>query len=295
MPVIPPNPSEPQAATIIQVSDTHLSARHGWFAGNWRNVVRAIHDAQPDLVVNSGDLSVNGAVDEADLTFALAEHRRLSVPWRAVPGNHDVGEEPDVLHVGQPIDATSVDRYRRAVGPDRWTHDLAGWRLIGLNGLLIGTGMAEEDEQHRWLAEQLRSASAPIGLFLHKPLFIDDPSDTSPTTRAVLPAARSDLLELLASSMVRFVASGHLHRTRIAEWNGITIVWAPSTAFPAKLNGERAPLGWVEHRLDGQEHSARIVELDELQRFDLDELKGNGTYQFLHQTPDHPAPVTSSW
>ena len=112
----------------------------------------------------------------------------------------------------------------------------------------------------------------------------------------VLPAPRRQLLELLLRSSVRFVASGHLHEARVQAWEGIDLVWCPSTAFPASQPkaSDHAPLGWVEHRLDGDGHRAVVVECDRLERRDLEALKGHGRYQFLYQTPPAPVPTGSS-
>lgn len=275
--------------TVVQVSDTHLSGRHGYFLANWRRMLRRLRAEPPDLVVNTGDLSINGAEDDDDLAFAIEEHRRLPVPWRVVCGNHDIGEEPGALHLGHPIGDDRLDRWTRIAGEQWWSVDVESWRLVGLNGFLYGTGMAIEREQHDWLRHTLATAPGPIGVFVHKPLFVDGPDDPG-GVRAFTASNRRPLVELLRSNDVRFVACGHLHQHRQAEWEGRTLIWGPSTAFPAgeAAEGASTALGWVEHVFDGDQHRATLVELPELERIELASLKEHGRYEFLYQTP--PAP-----
>ncbi len=275
---------------MVQLSDSHLSARHGYFVGNWASVVEQLWADPPDLVVNSGDLSINGADDDSDLRFAAAQHRRLPSPWLAIPGNHDIGEEPDALMLGQPIDAHRVARWRRIVGPDHWTVDIGRWRLVGINGFLYGSGLADDDAQHRWLSEVVESSDRPVGLFVHKPLFLASAHEAPEPHHSFTPSNRSRLEELLKGSPVRFVASGHLHQSRRATHEGIELLWAPSCAFPAgeALPGASTSLGWIEYDFDDDDWRATVVEPPQLVAHDIDAYKDNGRYQYLYQTPARP-------
>jgi 3',5'-cyclic AMP phosphodiesterase CpdA len=77
---------------IIQISDTHLSPGKVHFADNWPPLARWIVEQRPDLVIHTGDVTVDGAEVEADLRYAAELMRGLGVRFRAVPGNHDVGD-----------------------------------------------------------------------------------------------------------------------------------------------------------------------------------------------------------
>ena len=73
-----------------------------------------------------------------------------------------------------------------AIGEDRWCFEAAGWWLIGLNSLIMNTGLASEAEQFDWLAAQLASAHGkPVALFLHKPLFLNTPDDPEREATAI--------------------------------------------------------------------------------------------------------------
>ena len=274
----------------MQLSDTHLSGRHGYFVANWAKVVATLNADPPDLVVISGDLSVNGSDDDDDLSFALTQCRRLRTTWRVVAGNHDIGEEPDALVLGQQIDASRVDRWSRLAGRHFWAVDAGPWRLVGINGFLYGSGLPDDEAQHEWLVRAIDRWDGPIGVFVHKPLFIDDPDEPEHAHHTFSAANRQRLLDVLVGSTVRFVASGHLHQSRDVMWNGIRLLWAPSTAFPAGevLPGASPALGWIEHVLDGERHDATIVRRDDLAAIELASLKDGGRYDFLYQTPPRP-------
>jgi hypothetical protein len=168
--------------------------------------------------------------------------------------------------------------------------DLGAWRLIGINGFLYGSGLPDDDVQHEWLCRAIGRWDGPIGVFVHKPLFIDDPDEPDDPHHAFSAANRRRLLDVLVGSNVRFVASGHLHQARDVTWNGIRLLWAPSTAFPAgeALPGASTTLGWIEHTFDGEDHDAVVVTPGQLEAVELASLKDGGRYEFLYQTPPSP-------
>src|SRR5688500_211765 len=75
------------ALRILHVSDSHLGPGVPYADEHWAAVVAHVASTRPDLVVHSGDLSVNGANGRADLAHSRARLDDLSVPWLALPGN----------------------------------------------------------------------------------------------------------------------------------------------------------------------------------------------------------------
>ena len=130
--------------TIVQVSDTHLSRSHAWFTANWPVFVEEMRHLSPDFIVNSGDISFNGPERPDDLAFAVACHRELPSPWRAIAGNHDVGEAPIASRLNQPVNDARLNAWRTHVGPSWWVQDLdkadRRLRMIGLDSALMGSG-----------------------------------------------------------------------------------------------------------------------------------------------------------
>ena len=191
--------------SILQISDTHLSPRTGLFRQNLALLGAWAAAARPGLIVVSGDLSLDGAGREADLAFAAGLLRDLPAPLLVLPGNHDVGSDPRTMPK-QPVDAARLARFRRLAGEDMWVCDLPGWRLVGLNTEIMGTGLAEEAAQAGFIA----AAAAGIGdrclaVFLHTPAFTTAPDDPAFDYWSVAPEARAALLPLLDHPGLRLV------------------------------------------------------------------------------------------
>lgn len=246
---------------IVQISDTHVSRVHGQFRENVSVIRDWLAANTADLVVNTGDLSMNGAVSGSDIEDAAAWHRGLGLPVLCVPGNHDVGDLPE-LRSDQVLDSEKLERYRAAVGPDRWTRDVAGWRLVGLNAMLLASGHPEEALQYE-LLEAALATPGKIALFLHKPLFVDDPAEGACGYWTVPPGPRERLLGLLDRADIRLVASGHLHVARAHRRRGATHVWGPSAAFVCGPSQRGVPgdrrIGVVVHDFDQAGVTSRFV------------------------------------
>jgi predicted phosphodiesterase len=170
------------AARVILVSDTHLSASAPRAQSNWDAVLSYVDATGPDLVIHLGDLTQDGARGPADLHYGRAQLDRLPVPWRAVPGNHDIGDNPwPGAPEGNLVDAARHQRWLDIVGPDHWAAAIEGWTLLAVNAQLVGSGLAAEGAQWSWLEEHAREhRGRPVALITHKPVT---------TTRAELAAA----------------------------------------------------------------------------------------------------------
>jgi alkaline phosphatase D len=259
---------------IVQISDTHFSPTKSHFNDNWEPVVRWIETIGADVVVHTGDLTVDGADQEEDIVFAMDLLRRLPVPVLIVPGNHDVGHLPGS---DQQVNALRLARWRRLVGPDFWFSDHGGWRLIGLDSLLLGFDDAEEERQFRWLAEALESRDGrPVAIFAHKPLFVDDPAEGDTGYWSVRPRQRQRLYGLMAENDIKLHASGHLHWAWQGHHAGTDLVWAPPTSFiidklEREMPGERL-VGAVVHHLGEGRIDSEIVAVPGLKPYVLDHM-----------------------
>jgi 3',5'-cyclic AMP phosphodiesterase CpdA len=266
--------------TVLHVSDTHLDPLGGPPLRNWDRVVAHVAAEPVDLVVHTGDIVLHEPDDDAAHGFARAQLDRLAVPWCAVPGNHDVGDGPPKPWFGEAITDARLARYRAHWGADRWSRRLGDWQLIGLNAILLGTGLAAEAEQAAWLdAELAANRARPIALFFHKPLFATAPADDDDSTQLAPRAARHGLLARLAGSSVRLVASGHCHEYRRYDVDGITFAWAPTTAFITIQPRASGPVGirragCARYRFVGDTVTCDFIEPQGLEAFDN---------KFLHQ------------
>jgi 3',5'-cyclic AMP phosphodiesterase CpdA len=272
---------------LTQISDPHLARRQPKLTENFYRVSEYIDATRPDLVVNSGDLAFDGPTSRDDLEFAKTLHDALPVACRTLPGNHDIGDNP--TKVGpvppQPVTEQSLQAFRSIFGEDRWRFDAAGWCFIGLNSMVMNTGLASEAAQFDWLASQLSSANGqPVALFLHKPLFLNSPDDPElPATsiRYVPMPARHGLVEMLHAVDLRLVASGHVHQRRDFTYSRVRHVWAPSAGFV--ISDERQEMigikevGLVEYRFQPDGFEVRHVRAPGQIDVDLDSLLGHAS------------------
>ena len=267
---------------LTQISDTHLARRHPKLTANFDRIRDHIDTTRPDLVINSGDLAFDVATSPDDLAFAKSLHEALPVACRYLPGNQDIGDNPTRLGPASPLLVNEKDRqtYITAFGDDRWRFDAAGWCFIGLNSLVMNSGLASEAEQFDWLAAELAGANGkPVAVFLHKPVFLDTPEDPELETSAiryVLPPARQRLIDLLDSVDLRLIASGHVHQRRDFTFDHVRHVWAPSAGFiisdaRQEVIGTKE-VGLVEYRFQPDSFEVRHVKAPGQIDVDLDEL-----------------------
>jgi 3',5'-cyclic AMP phosphodiesterase CpdA len=269
---------------LTQISDTHLGRRYPPLTGNFHRVSEHIDATRPDLVVNTGDVAFDGPSSRDDLEFAKSLHAALPVDCIYLPGNHDIGDNPTA--VGTPPSQPATEEHREAflsaIGEDRWCFEAAGWWLIGLNSLIMNTGLASEAEQLDWLGTQLARASGkPVALFLHKPLFLNTPEDPereATAIRFVPQPERARLVDMFGAVDLRLVASGHVHQRRDFTYRHVRHVWAPSAGFViSDARQEKIGIketGLVEYRFAPDSFEVRYVRAKGQADIDLDSLLG---------------------
>jgi 3',5'-cyclic AMP phosphodiesterase CpdA len=269
---------------LTQISDTHLARRLPKLTDNFDRIRNYLDATRPDLVVNSGDLGFDAPSSPDDLAFARELHDALPLPCRYLPGNHDVGDNPTQAGPvpARPVNENDRKAFIAACGEDRWRFDAAGWCFIGLNSLVMNSGLLSETEQFDWLASELATAKGkPIAVFLHKPLFLNTPEDPeleSSAIRYVPVPARRRLIDMLLTADVRLIASGHVHQRRDFTFGHVRHVWAPSTGFiiPNSLQEQigTKEVGLVEYRFQPESFEVFHVKAPGQIDVDLDELLG---------------------
>ncbi len=241
---------------IAQISDTHLGREKPYFVANFLRVGAHLASARPDLVLNSGDMSLDGSGNEEDLAASRRLHDGLDLPLRFIPGNHDLGESQDSPpHGGMPVIAAELRaRYLRHFGPDHWRVDVPGWRIVAINAQLLGSDLTAAGDQLRFVRDAAAGVEGrSLALFVHKPLFHISADEAAVTGRFVDPLPRRQLLDALADNKPALIASGHVHQFLSHRPQGTHHVWAPSTGFI--IPDARQPLyglkqtGYVEHHL----------------------------------------------
>jgi 3',5'-cyclic AMP phosphodiesterase CpdA len=269
---------------LTQISDTHLARRHQKLTDNFHRVCDYIDAKRPDLVVNSGDLAFDAPTNRDDLEFARTLHDALPVTCRYLPGNHDIGDNPTAVGPAPPQPVTDRDRqnFLTMFGEERWQFEAAGWYFIGLNSLIMNTGLASEAEQFDWLASQLSATGGkPVALFVHKPLFLnspDDPEFAATSIRYVPMPARRRLVEMFRAVDLRLVASGHVHQRRDFTFFHARHIWAPSAGFIISDARQEVigikEVGLVEYRFQPDGFEVLFVRAPGQTDVDLDSLIG---------------------
>jgi Icc protein len=254
---------------IAQISDTHLGREKPFFVANFLHVGRHLAASRPDLVLNSGDMSLDGSACEDDLAESRRLHNVLDLPVRYIPGNHDLGESQDAPpHAGMPVITAELRaRYLRHFGPDYWGLSVPSWRVIAINAQLLASDIAAAADQLRFVRDAAAAADGcSVALFVHKPLFHQAAHEDGITGRFVNPLPRRQLLEALGENKPALIASGHVHQFLSHRPQGAAHhVWAPSTGFV--LPDARQPVyglkqtGYVEHQLhpDGSHDSLLVT------------------------------------
>jgi len=276
---------------VLQVSDMHLSRTHPLFQFNFEVTLREIERIKPDVVIYTGDLSLNGPDNPDDVRFACEQIRRTGCTHFALPGNHDIGLAPGGGHAEQLITEARLGHYRDIFAYDRFTAEIDGWRIVGLNSQLMGSDLAAEAEQFAWLANVL-ACDLPVALFMHFPLFIHGPGDTDAGHHALAIDVRRRLMAMFTeANNVRFIGTGHLHQAKSAIHAGTRHEWAPSSAFviPGQTLdsfGGRQVTGMLLHEFGPGTVVTRTIEPELIMNVDLrnwSRASPHGYYQIVRQ------------
>jgi len=235
----------------------------------WTAVVRYAEKTRPDLIIHTGDVVFEDPDSDTDYEFAAFQMRRLTTPWRIIPGNHDVGDtEPDPYR--GLITEERLGRFRSHFGADRWSVSIGGWQMIGLNSQLFDNHLKEEEaDQWEWLEHEVSAAHGrPIGLFMHKPPSINTLSEDLFVNKAVGRQSRARLLDLVEQGAVKLIGSGHLHEHVVVYSRGALLVSAPAVgAVPVGEAVWQLGLrcnGVVEYRLSNDSVRVRLLREQDL-------------------------------
>ncbi|MEM6553679.1 MAG: metallophosphoesterase [Planctomycetota bacterium] len=266
-----------EAFVVAQVSDLHLDRAR---PDAWEHLERAGgvlrkragERGRVDLLVVSGDLTDDGFKRPRDLAVAKAAMEAAfegcaEAVW-LLPGNHDVGDFVGISDNG--VSSERVAAWREVVGPDWMALEWGEWLLLGIDAMVIGSGLAEEAEQLAWVRERVSGWSGHVGVFSHAPLVMEDWREAAgPATGYWLPgeAGRLALLEALGREP-EFMASGHVHRCRLDEEGRGRWRWCPpmmGTQVKAAYFRDEAEsyrTGFLVHELraDGRS-SVELVEM----------------------------------
>lgn len=213
--------------SFVQISDPQfgfLSENKSISADSalYAKAVEEINALNPDAVIITGDM-----VHERTNKVQWDEFRRLTSLIKSskvfvTPGNHDTGQEPS---------EKDITAFREMFGYDRFSFMHKKCAFIGFNSNLIKAGTPElEEEQFRWLENELSKASGAkqIFLFCHHPFFINDPDEPEEYFN-INPEVRKKYMSLFERYGADAVFAGHLHRNALAESGNIKVITTSSS------------------------------------------------------------------
>jgi len=189
-----------------------------------------INRLQPAFVVNTGDL-INNPGDEKQLAQALRTTGKInkSIPLYTIPGNHDIGDAPT---------KQILSWYRKQVGRDWYSFDYGRWHFVGLNSCIITDGQnAQQDAEKQWdwlnhdLGQCVSSPNSHIIVFMHHPLFLNDPEEADDYFN-ISRQSRRVYLDLFHKYGIKTVFAGHLHQNNLAADSGLDVVTTGPVGMP---------------------------------------------------------------
>ena len=103
---------------VVQIADTHISSNHRYFQANNERIAARAAALKPDLIIQPGDVSMDGAGDRRDLELARRWIEELAVEALAVPGNREV-QVAGVSHLWSPAASFVCGSSQQDLGGER--------------------------------------------------------------------------------------------------------------------------------------------------------------------------------
>ncbi len=260
---------------VVQLSDPHLGRMPEHEEQRIDAIAAAVRAQAPDLVVITGDLCDDAPCQPEQITQygktlveALAS---LGCPVEVVPGNHDVGNKPDIEN--DALTEVRYDEWRGVFGDGWFRRNLGGWCLLGLNSQIMGSGWDAERRQLAWLDDQLESCERCV-VFLHMPpdlpALVDVVGEKRENLRywPVDAEPRAALLARLTRPAVKLVCSGHLHNNAAFPHATPPRRWCPSLSFGVVISGvtsvvsQGERIGFLRHELGEDDVHSTFVAVD---------------------------------
>lgn len=246
---------------FVQMADTQF----GFFDDNRDfkketvNFEKAIAEAnriRPEFVVVCGDL-VNKPGDMEQ----IAEYKRIAAQLNPgiklynVAGNHDVENIPT---------PRSLRTYRKHFGSDYYSFAAGSIFGIVLNSSLMrdpDSARTEAIDQDYWLKAELEKAQRSkdiIMVFMHHPLFLDNPDEKDEYFNFP-EVTRRKYLALFKEYNVKFVFAGHYHRNAGGRDENLEMITTgpvgrPLGSDPSGFRIVTVDNGVVKHRYYGLDH-----------------------------------------
>jgi 3',5'-cyclic AMP phosphodiesterase CpdA len=238
--------------TFAVISDPHVAVNKPEHNGRFAKALERAGTFDPAFIVITGDLLENWSEDSASLYSEMTEN--YPVPIHLVPGNHDVGQKRTPDGKGG-ITSDAVKRWKKVFDTDRFAFEYEGCLFIGINNVLLASGLPEEARQEEWFHEKIReTGDRRVFVICHYPFFLRHSGETEGGYWTVESPARDRWLHLFVESGVSAVWNGHLHRFNEAVWKGVSFIATPGTSFSCAADKGLTGFRVVRVTDDGWQH-----------------------------------------
>ncbi len=188
---------------LVQLSDPHFGGEDALATDG---AIGLAAELAPDLVVVTGDLTLNGRIREFQAAAAWLD--RLPRPLMVTPGNHDTPYLNLPLRALRPF-----DRYERFIGPTQSSYEGPGLKAFAFNTARGAQPRPDWSKgavnlkAMRTAADQLAEAGGALRILAcHHPLVEATDAPVSGGVRRGRAAAA-----ILAEGAVDLVLTGHVH------------------------------------------------------------------------------------
>lgn len=239
---------------LAVITDIHYGRDSGSKLGSkagrlLERFIKAVDKYKPAAIIDMGDRVTASSADEArrHMTSVKNYFNRLAAPVHSLLGNHDIKY------------LSTHDNEEITGSPARcWSRDEGDYHFIFINMYTDhykDTGLHFEAENLQWLKDDLEATAKPTIVFCHVPLTnMDEDEENIKKLRAsgnpFYYQRASDIRRVMEDSgKVVLCMSGHIHRNRYREINGIHYISQQSLIqeYKAHQNQERERYHRVPH------------------------------------------------
>jgi hypothetical protein len=223
------------APELINVS---RKAHHNYYLVKTRKAYDQISQSGADFMLHLGDICTWWPwVPQWQKESRMAKRLlgRLGMPSHLVPGNHDIGNMPQIdAGAKNPVSAESVATYRQAFGDPFYSFEAKGSLFVVICDAIMNSGLPIEEKQWVWLEELLRESQGKYKNIItahHHLIYWNTTDDLGCTYDVMANPARERLLGLYSKYEVRADLSGHTHWETLNQHGDTWMFTAGSPAF----------------------------------------------------------------
>ncbi|MYC13992.1 MAG: PQQ-binding-like beta-propeller repeat protein [Gemmatimonadetes bacterium] len=197
---------------LVQITDTHVVTEGEMLTSGEvlaEALQRLVREADPDLIVVSGDLTNRGEL--AELSRFREAQETVSTPVFPLFGGHDGNEE---RHEGGSADNTFTRNFEAVLGPSYYSFDWGGRHFAFYPNEQSFFSLADQERKEVWFWADLalQPADREIVVVVHTPPPVS-------------------FLEALSRYNVRLVLHGHWHSSKVFSYKEMVVAATPAFCF----------------------------------------------------------------